>query len=188
MSLFLIFINQGLKLKILIDEKQVLAVTQNNLKNIILEKEILFKEYNKKMNEMDLKKEKENFSYFIFNGTEDVFNFINNLIEENNLDLEMIGREVIEKNSETYGEVYFQIRGNEFEIYNFIYDLENSKKFIKFNMNSILIEIDGDKLYLKSNIMYIINNKKNKIDYDYYNRDTFKKFRSRNIQGKRRML
>lgn len=51
-----------------------------------------------------------------------------------------------------------------------------------------MIEINNNVLDLKMNVMYIFNNKKENLDYDYYNDGTFKNYRIREIGKKRRSI
>lgn len=162
---------------------------QKSLKKTLLEKEIALKEYNEKLEKIEFKKESKEYDDFIFEGTEDVLDYLNSLNKKNNLNLEIVGREVLEEvDGKIYGNFYYELYGSELGVYNFISELEEQQKFIALKMNSIMLETDGVDLYLKANVMYIINNKKNKMDYDYYNNEIFKKIKSRNIEGKRRML
>ncbi|MGL4652980.1 MAG: hypothetical protein ACRCU8_05720 [Cetobacterium sp.] len=189
MVILFFFINNGFQLKDLLYEKKNLIQIQNSLKKRILEKEVIFKKYSEELEKREQKKGNVKYDEFIFNGTEDVFNYLNNLNQKNNLILETIGRETLENiNGKIYGSFYYEVYGSELGIYNFIAELEEEEKFIALKMDSILIEISEVELYLKANVMYIINNKKNKIDYHYYNEGVFKKFKNRNIEGKRRIL
>ncbi|MGL4946867.1 MAG: hypothetical protein ACRCZ0_03900 [Cetobacterium sp.] len=55
-------------------------------------------------------------------------------------------------------------------------------------MDSILLEVNGGCLDLKLNVMYIINNKNQEIDYFNYRDGIFEKSNNRNIGTKRREL
>ncbi|MGL4936063.1 MAG: hypothetical protein ACRC51_11370 [Cetobacterium sp.] len=191
MNLIILFIciDRVISLKELSHEKKSLNQIQKSLKKTLLEKEIALKEYNEKLEKIEFKKESKEYDDFIFEGTEDVLDYLNSLNKKNNLNLEIVGREVLEEvDGKIYGNFYYELYGSELGVYNFISELEEQQKFIALKMNSIMLETDGVDLYLKANVMYIINNKKNKMDYDYYNNGIFKKIKSRNIEGKRRML
>ncbi|MCQ8211920.1 hypothetical protein NON08_05180 [Cetobacterium somerae] len=165
-----------------------------------IEIEVLKKSFLKKENELNnLKKEKEIFisenivedkNKLIFQSEYDVFKFIDQLSKDNNIDIQVIGRG-IQKNDYIENKenlFFFHGIGKELSIYNFIFQIENEKKNISLNQENITIEIIGDVIELKSNIMYINNNKKEILDYDYYNNGMFRKSKSRDLKRKRRVI
>ncbi|MGL4425453.1 MAG: hypothetical protein ACRCZ0_09055 [Cetobacterium sp.] len=140
-------------------------------------------------NKSDLEKQKEENMKNSFEGLNEVIDFIDYLSKKNNITIDTIGRESFEKiKDEEIGSFYCHILGNEKDIFNFIIQLEKSKKFICFKENSIMMEKNNETIDLKVNVMYIINNKIQKIDYFYYNDNSFESVIIRNLSGKRRQI
>ncbi|MGL4976504.1 MAG: hypothetical protein ACRCYT_07425 [Cetobacterium sp.] len=137
----------------------------------------------------DLKNQREENIKNSFKGLNEVIDFIDYLSKKNNITIDTIGRESFEKiKDEEIGSFYCHIFGNEKDIFNFIIQLEKNKKFICFKQDSILIEKNNEAIDLKVNVMYIINNKIQKIDYFYYNNNSFERIIIRNLNGKRRKI
>ncbi|MGL4787200.1 MAG: hypothetical protein ACRC2Q_10030, partial [Cetobacterium sp.] len=172
--------------------RKKLKIELKDLKNIEIEKQIIFKKNNDKEKEFISKKNEllEEKQKLIFNNEYEIFKFINDISNENNLTIEVIGREVkVVKNLDnTEGTFFYHATGREIDIFNFILQLDEEKRYIALKSDSIMIEINNNVLDLKMNVMYIFNNKKENFDYDYYNDGTFKNYRTREIGKKRRSI
>ena len=66
--------------------------------------------------------------------------------------------------------------------------MEKEDRYIALKEDGVLIEINGDIVDLKVNIVYINNNKKEKLDYESHGEEIFKKVKSRDIGKKRRAI
>lgn len=151
------------------------------LKNLLKNNEVLRIENKRKIKESESKN---------FQNIYSVFNYLESLIKENRIKLNLIGREVFENidNNKVKGSFFIEIEGNEKDIFNFIYELENSTKKISFMKSNFIIEDKGDTLELKVNIMYIVNNNIEKFVFEDYINGQFKNKKSRNIWKKRREI
>jgi hypothetical protein len=173
----------------LVNEKE-LDKQLKELKKLNFEKEELLKISKEDFDKKSLKKiefrEKE--IQLSFKGEYEIFEYLNLLSKSNNIIIDTIGREIDNKNMINSKEIFFHGIGLEKDIYNFIYDIEKSERKISLNEHSILLEINESVLELKVNIVYMINNKVEKIDYDFYNNGIFEKSKIREIGKKRRKL
>lgn len=126
----------------------------------------------------------------VFNSEYEAFKFIDETSRENNLIIEVIGREVkVAKNLDNIESTFFYHGiGKEIDVYNFISQIEKEKRYITLKRESITIEIDGNILDLKINLMYIFNNKKEDLNLDNYDDGMFEKNKSRGIGKKRRTI
>lgn len=192
MIIYFLLFKPILLLKNKLDTRRKLKLEIEELKNIEIEKQGVLerssdeeKIFLSKKNE--LLKERQR---LIFNSEYDVFKFIDDISNENNLTIEVIGREVkVVKNlDDIEGAFFYHGTGTEVDIYNFISQLEEDKRYITLKNESIMIEINGNILDLKMNVMYIFNNKKEDLDYYYYSDETFKKNKTREIGKKRRSI
>ncbi|MGL5051998.1 MAG: hypothetical protein ACRC5W_00145 [Cetobacterium sp.] len=170
-------------------EKSILEKNQFILKSTLENKRKNLKTIQNKNKEIKLEREnKEKLQKkFIFDGSYKIIQLLNKLSKENNLVEDTIGRESAEQiEDKIFGSFYYSNFGREKDIFNFILEIEKEEKFISLKMDSILLEINGSNLDLKLNVMYIINNKKQEIDYFYYRDGIFEKSNNRNIGTKRR--
>lgn len=151
------------------------------LKNLLKNNEVLKIENKRKIKESENKN---------FQNIYSVFDYLESLIKENRIKLNLIGREVFENidDNKVKGSFFIEIEGNEKDIFNFIYELENSTKKISFMKSNFIIEDKGDTLELKVNIMYIVNNNIEKFVFEDYINGQFKNKKSRNIWKKRREI
>lgn len=181
-----------LVLKNKFDTRKKLKIELKDLRSIEIEKQKILKRNSVEEKKLISKKNEllEEKQRLIFNSEYDVFKFIDDISNENNLTIEVIGREVkaIKRLDDVEGTFFYHGAGREVDIYNFILQLEEEKRYITLKNESILIEINNNILDLKMNVMYIFNNKKENLDYDYYNDGTFKKNNSREIGKKRRKI
>ena len=188
---FLLF-KPVLLLKNKLDTRRKLKLEIKDLKSIEIEKQRILKRNSDEEKNLISKKNEllEEKQKLIFNNEYDVFKFIDDISNENNLTIEVIGREVkaIKSLNDIEGTFFYHSTGREMDIYNFIFQLEEEKRYITLKKDSILIEINDNILDLKMNVMYIFNNKKENLDYDYYNDGTFKKNKTREIGKKRRSI
>lgn len=161
--------------------KKILLGKKNELKKFKEKSEVLILEKNIKKNE-----EKD----FIFKGETDAFQFIQKISVDNNIEINLLGRELkkLVEGGNKENTYFFYGTGKELDVYNFLFQIENEKKYISIKSNNLLIEINGDIIDLKTNIMYINNNKKEILDYDYYNNGIFRKIKSRDLRKKRRVI
>lgn len=175
-----------------LDTRTKLKLEIKDLKNIKIEKQKILNSSREEEKEFFSKKNKllEERKKLIFDNEYEVFKFIDNLSNKNNLIIEAVGREVkVEKDLENIeGNFFYHGIGVEADIYNFILQLEQEKKYITLKSESVMIEINGNVLDLKMNVMYIFNNKKEDLDYNVHNGDTFEKNKSREIGKKRRSI
>ncbi|MGL5000494.1 MAG: hypothetical protein ACRCZR_08605 [Cetobacterium sp.] len=159
------------------------------LKSTFEKKEKNFEVIQNKNKELGMKKEKKLEENFMFDGSFEVLEYLNKISEENRLIEDTIGRESSEQIQEKkYGSFYYSASGKEKDIFNFILEIEKYEKFISLKTDSILLEVNGEFLDLKLNVMYIINNKNKEIEYFDYKDGMFEKSNNRNIGTKRRKL
>lgn len=181
-----------LVLKNKFDTRKKLKIELEDSRNIEIEKQKILERNSVEEKNLISKKNEllEEKQRLIFNNEYDVFKFIDDISNENNLTIEVIGREVktIKSLDDVEGTFFYHGIGREVDIYNFILQLEEEKRYITLKNESILIEINNNILDLKMNVMYIFNNKKENLDYDYYNDGTFKKNKTREIGKKRRSI
>lgn len=190
--IYFLLVKPILLLKNSSDIKAKLKLEVKNLKNLEIEKEKILKNSTVEAKELLLKKAKlmEEKKRLVFQSEYEVFKFIDETSNENRVTIEVIGREIkTEKDLDSVeGTFFYHGIGKELDIYNFILQVEEEKRHITLKNESILIEMNGDVLNLKMNIMYMFNNKNEKLDYDYYNDNTFKQNKSREIGKKRRVI
>ena len=142
---------------------------------------------NSLLNGEDIEEEKQK---FIFESEFQVFQFIDKISKENDINIELLGREMKKSNilEEQENSFYLSIRGKENDIYNFLFQIEKTPKQISIKDEPILILINGDILELEVNIVYINNNKQEFLEFDYYKNGIFKKVKFREIGKKRRVI
>lgn len=179
-----------IKKELLIESK--LNIEREHIKKIFLEKKKELKKFKEKSEVLILEKsiKKNEEKDFIFEGETDAFQFIKKISEDNNIEINLLGRELkkLVEGGNKENIYFFYGTGKELDIYNFLFQIENEKKYISIKPNDLLIEINGDVIDLKTNIMYINNNKKEILDYDYYNNEMFRKIKSRDLRKKRRVI
>lgn len=185
-------IQPAIYLKNQISIRDKLKEEEKDIKKILMEKEDELKKFKEKydiliLEENIIKNEEKD---FIFEKESDAFQFISKLSKDNNLEINLLGRELkkIDEIGNRENTYFFHGLGKELDIYNFIFEIENEKKYISIKSDDLLIEIDGDMIDLKMNIMYINNNKKEILDYDYYNNGMFRRIKSRDLRKKRRVI
>lgn len=158
------------------------------LKKIKKNKIEIFKNINNKniLDKKSSEKKNEDKINHIFNNSENIFDFINNLSLKYDITIQQIGREGTGKNdNKTF---YYECLGNEIDIFKFINEIEKSKKFVSFNEKLTTLEIRGDMLQLKTYIMYMSNNKKEFLNFKQYRNFIFQNVENREIGKKRRKI
>ena len=152
---------------------------------IILEKESK-KEELKKIEKDSIKEDKIKNFY----SKEEGLSYIENKINEYNLNLLVIGRESFKEIDKDTQEIKFYINliGDEDSIYRFFKDIENSEKNIKIEEESFFLEKKDFLLEAKINIMYISKNKKEKNMENSCKKNIFNRSKVRVLKKKRRIL
>lgn len=172
----------NIKLSILSRENKIIRINKNIEKLTLLNRKL--KEEKKRNSREKLALEKEN-SNRAFMTTSDLIIFINNICLDERLNLFLIGREQNLDEENLKKKIYIEIIGEEKSIYRLINKLEKTKMFLKFSKNNFTLEKIGNSLELKGEVMYIINNKKEKIKNFKKRGEIFKKRKERNIWGTR---
>lgn len=186
--IYLSIFNPILELKKEILERDKLRTEIINLNRMYISKENQLKDLNNSLlNGEDIEEEKQK---FIFESEFQVFQFIDKISKENDINIELLGREMKKSNilEEQENSFYLSIRGKEKDIYNFLFQIEKTPKQISIKDEPILILINGDILELEVNIVYINNNKQEFLEFDYYKNGIFKKVKFREIGKKRRVI
>lgn len=190
--LFVLVVQPVLDLRKQSSERDRLKIEIEKLKEIVFEKQKELRKQRDEYIELTLKNsiEKNEKKEFIFKSEFEMYKLLDKLSKSNNINIELLGREA--KKIDEFGNIenilFFHSAGKEFDIYNFIFQMEKEDRYIALKEDGVLIEINGDIVDLKVNIVYINNNKKEKLDYKSYGEEIFKKVKSRDIGKKRRAI
>lgn len=139
--------------------------------NTIKKMEVEILELDKKISLLEKEKSnEEDVEYNSFASTTEFFQFIENLCERDEVEIEVVGRDYLEKFSDQswLKGNYFEIRGEEKNIFKFLRDIDENDFCIRVEKNNFLIEKNENYINLSMELMYIVNNKleKNEIIFE----------------------
>lgn len=166
----------------ILNQKNILKMQREKIENLKNRKNSL-----KKERDLIEKEEKNK----IFDYSSDAYDFLQEKLEKNSLQIELIGRELLSKLDEKKSKVslYMEIKGKEEYIFNFLEELEKTEKYIWLEKNNFFIEKIERNLKLNGDYMYIIKNKKiEKINFKRKNKEVFKEKVKRKVGGSVRKI
>lgn len=139
--------------------------------NTIKKMEVEILELDKKISLLEKEKSnEEDVEYNSFASTTEFFQFIENLCERDEVEIEVVGRDYLEKFSDQswLKGNYFEIRGEEKNIFKFLRDIDKNDFCVGVEKNNFLIEKNENYINLSMELMYIVNNKleKNEIIFE----------------------
>ncbi|WP_297404307.1 hypothetical protein [uncultured Cetobacterium sp.] len=174
----LVLDSKKIKNKIEIKHKKINLIDRDIRDLNILYKETKLSSDKREKNNKNLKeinKEKK------FNSTGEFINFIEKLCKRLQLNLLLVDREknINEKNNDK--KIYLEIYGKEKRILIFLKSIEKSEMFLTLKKSNFLLKKTKNTMVLKVEVMYIINNKKEKVKALKRKEIYFKKTKERNI-------